>query len=795
MSVTLLIAVLLGIGLALAATWLQRAERLRMVTALADRTAARRGGSEQRQLQHPTVDLSRCLGCATCVRACPEDGVLAMVHGQAMVVDGASCLGISACVRSCPADAISVGISGSATRTDLPAITPELEAIGSPGIFLAGEVTAQALIRVAIEHGTRVAATVSARVRAEPKHSSRPVDEPPSFDLCIVGAGPAGLACALEAKRLGLRFVVLDQDETIGGTVAKYPRRKLVLTEPVTLPLHGRVRKTEFSKEELIDFWQGLVDQHELPIAHGEQYERVQRLPGGFAVDTTNGRYTTRHVCLAIGRRGTPRTLGVPGEIAPHVSYSLFDAQSFVDSNLVVVGGGDSAAEAALSLAAQPGNHVVLAHRAESMPRLRRKNAARIEAAVSSGQLDLRLATEVTEISATRVSIRSTSPTTAPAMAATPTSAAPTSAAMHASTWASPDQRPAGHPTVDHSTADQPMADQPSVELAADHVFIFVGGTPPTELLESSGVSFDPALRVAATPEPTEQGPGLLRALVTALVLAVVTAGFAWWHADYYSLAIAGRPTHAKHELLRPGRGLGFWFGVGASVLIVGNLLYLLRRLPRSPLRLGSLSAWLNSHIATGVLALLLALLHSAFVAKSTPGGHALTALGVLMVTGAIGRYLYAAVPRAANGRELDLAEVRSELDTAIARSPQESGIDSRTRELIDEFAAEQQWQGSFVHRMVTAARQPTRLRRARAELAAEHPAASKRDLLVAFARLRRAQRAAVHAAYFEDVRTVLSTWRWLHRWVALIMVVLLVVHVAYALSYGSVWAGGSRSR
>lgn len=235
MSWTLLLALVLALGVALFAALARRNELRRMEQRVADRERAVRHGSAQAQLQHPVVDLSRCLGCGTCVAACPEDGVLELVHGQALVVNGARCVGHAACERECPVGAITVTIANLAERTDVPVLDERLEAVGTPGLFLAGELTARALIKTAIEQGTRVAGEVARRVASEPSFDAE------TLDLCIVGAGPAGLACALEAKRLGLRFVVLEQEAQIGGTVAKYPRRKLVVTRPVAMPLHGAI--------------------------------------------------------------------------------------------------------------------------------------------------------------------------------------------------------------------------------------------------------------------------------------------------------------------------------------------------------------------------------------------------------------------------------------------------------------------------------------------------------------------------------------------------------------------------
>jgi len=230
MSWTLLIGGVVTLGVALAAAVARRMELRRMQRSVQKRDRAVRAGTAEAQLSQPIVDLSRCLGCGTCVAVCPEGDVLELVHGQAMVVHGMRCEGISACERECPVGAITVTIANLEERDDIPVLTERLEAVGSPGLFLAGEVTAHALIKTAVDHGTAVAAEV-ARQRSKAKTDC----EADMVDLCIIGAGPAGLACALEAKRQGLQALILEQEERPGGTVANYPRQKLVMTTPLEL--------------------------------------------------------------------------------------------------------------------------------------------------------------------------------------------------------------------------------------------------------------------------------------------------------------------------------------------------------------------------------------------------------------------------------------------------------------------------------------------------------------------------------------------------------------------------------
>ena len=767
MSWPLLVGLVVALGLSLFATLLRRAELQRMARSVDKRERAVREGIHGAQLQHPVVDLSRCLGCATCVAVCPEDGVLELVHGQAAVVNGARCVGVSACERECPVGAITVTLANVAERDDIPAVTEELEAVGSPGLFLAGEVTAHALIKTAVEHGTAVAADVASRLEDAPERT-RDV-----LDLCIVGSGPAGLACALEAKRHGLRFVTLEQESVLGGTVAKYPRRKLVVTEPVVMPLVGRLRRASYTKEELMGVWRQIVDKHKLPIRHDEVFVGLDRDDQGhYAVRTRAHTYSARYVCLALGRRGVPRKLGVPGEDLPKVAYSLLDAQSYQGRRILVVGGGDSAVEAALGLAEQAGNRVTLSYRKGSFLRIRTQNEQRLTAAVERGQLELLLRSQVSAIHPDAVHLQVQN-------AADPVAA-------HARAGAT-----AGADALALPSGSPPDGRGEAVTLPNDEVFVMAGGMPPIELLQRAGVSFDSSLR-EAPPEVVEQGTGLVRALGAGFLLSVAALLFALWHADYYWLPIEERATHDKHALLRSGRGFGLWLGIASVALVLLNLLYLLRRSPRVRFHFGSLQLWMTSHVATGILALLCAMLHGAMMPRESPGGQAFWALVVLLVTGAIGRYFYACVPRAANGRELELAEVRERLGRISDEWEHgERRFREYARSRVTDLVESRQWRGSFVGRVLGLLGVRRDLRRVTTELqrVGQESGVADDQIEETLGLARRAHRMALMVAHYEDLRAVLNTWRYLHRWVAALMVLLVVVHIVHAVVYGSLFS------
>jgi thioredoxin reductase/Pyruvate/2-oxoacid:ferredoxin oxidoreductase delta subunit len=327
-----------------------------LATALYVRAARRREGESvsvlERSLReslaepaslHPVIDPSKCIGCGSCVEACPEKEVLGLVDGRAQLIGPSHCIGHGACRTACPSSAITL-VFGTETRgVDIPLVSASFET-NVPGIFIAGELGGMGLIRNAFEQGRQA---VEAIRRLDGIGSSQPLD------VVIVGAGPAGFSASLAAKQAGLRFVTLEQD-SLGGTVAHYPRGKIVMTVPGRLPLIGKVPFTETSKEKLIEFLQAAERDAGIAIRYRERVESVERNNDGFVVKTHRDSYRSRAVLLAIGRRGTPRRLGVEGEDLPKVTYRLIDPEQYRNRKVLVVGGGDSAIEAAVAVAGAP---------------------------------------------------------------------------------------------------------------------------------------------------------------------------------------------------------------------------------------------------------------------------------------------------------------------------------------------------------------------------------------------------------------------------------------------------------
>ena len=347
-------------------------------------TEVTKAGMTEPASLHPVIDPGKCLGCGACVSACPEGKILGLIKSKAQLIHPTKCIGHGACKVACPFDAITLVFGTEKRGIDIPNVAENFET-NIPGLFIAGELGGMGLIRNAIEQG---------RQAMESIRKLKGIGKGKQLDVIIVGAGPAGFSASLSAKQHGLRSVTLEQD-SLGGTVFNFPRGKIVMTAPVNLPLVGEVKIRETTKEALLKMWLAIEKKTQLKINYKEKMEDIKPTAEGFEVVTNKQTYKTRAILLTIGRRGTPRKLGVPGEEQAKVVYRLMDAEQYQNQHVLIVGGGDSALEAALSIADEAGTQVTISYRSESFSRAKQKNQDKIEQAVKNGNLKLILPSTV----------------------------------------------------------------------------------------------------------------------------------------------------------------------------------------------------------------------------------------------------------------------------------------------------------------------------------------------------------------------------------------------------------------
>jgi thioredoxin reductase/ferredoxin len=677
---------------------------------------------------YPVIDPDVCIGSLACLRACPED-VLGIVGGVGRLVHADQCIGHGKCAVECPVGAITLKM-GTATRgVELPEVDTFFES-SRPGVHIVGELGGMGLIKNAISQGTQAARRLAETC---PRGGPGP-------DVVVVGAGPAGLSTAFALQAAGLTYRIFDQG-TVGGTIANYPRQKIVMTEKVKVALAGSIGRATISKEALLQSLQKAIANNGVKVEEGIKVERIEGEDGAFVVHTSAGPVTARKVVLATGRRGTPRKLGVPGEERSKVCYALIDPDQYRKKRVLVVGAGDSALEAAAQLAEEAQADVTISYRGDSFARARDANRKRVEALEARKRLKILFGSEVKGVYENEVVL---------------------------------------------------VHKELPVRLPNDYVIVLIGGELPTEFLKKAGVDlvkYHGKTIVRPLPEVRDElHPSFLRrhrAAVLYVILGAAVVAYLWlkgWH--YYVLAPAARRASPLHRSLKPAGPWGHGVGVVATAFMLSNFLYAARKRWDSLRRVGRLRAWLHFHVFVGFMSSPVIAFHAAFQSRNLLASGTAVALLIVVVTGIVGRFIYGMVP-SVEGQVEELEGLAAKFDRTRDRA-RPILENSRNRERVEavlDLATREVPKGSLLLLVVrvpwSALVLRFRLWRVRRHLPDRDAAARFRESLVRLNRIR------FQIGFYNGLRGLLRVWRVFHASLAIFLVLVMAAHIGLSLYLG----------
>lgn len=713
-------------------------------------------GEHQPASLHPVIDANLCIGSFSCIKACPEGDIIGVVDGVATLVQGAHCIGHARCAIECPVGAIRLVFGTSERGVDLPETDDSFES-SRPGVFIVGELGGMGLIKNALRQGTDVGRTLGKRL----KKSDASLDA----DVVIVGGGPAGIAAAVACKEQGLVPKVLEQ-ETLGGCVAHYPRGKVVMSEAVELPFYGRFGRSLLSKEELLTELQQVLKKAGVTINEGERVVGIDGEPGAFVVKTGRGtQVRCRAVVLAIGLRGTPRKLEVPGEDKSKVFYRLIDPAQFHGKRVLVVGGGDSAVEAAIQLAEESTAKVTISYRQDSFARAKSRNRDLIAGLIAEERVRALMSTEVTAIEDKAVHLKTKD----------------------------------GEPGI----------------LKNDVVIVSAGGEMPAAFLKAAGVSIrrftgqekgsakgaakgvvedatsKPGVRL---PTKAEVEARTRRRLGIALfgIGALILTSLFMVGGEYYVLPLEERRDQLVHEMLRPAGLWGHSVGVVATVFMLATFLYPLRKRWRALKGSTSIRSWLTFHMFVGIMSPLIVAFHAAFLANNLLAIWTWASLAVVVGTGVFGRFLFGFVPAQA-GKVLALSEVKEKLK-ALERQIEPRLVEATNAHVVRELFQKVNARPAKVPFLKLLIETPKATRRLEREIDLARPYfpvdgrafASFQDGLMEIARGR------VQEVFYASLKRFFRGWLVIHVVLAVFMVVLITSHIGVALWLGFGPGGGA---
>jgi len=732
----LLAAVLGGLALALIHLVRRRRRHRKSVAALEE---ARVRGVQVPLTLHPVIDPDICIGSLTCLKSCPEGDILGVVNGAARLIHADHCIGHGKCAAECPVDAIKLVFGTSERGVDLPMVDEFFES-SRPGVHIIGELGGMGLIRNAVTQGLQVAERLA---QTMPKSSGS------SPDVVIVGAGPAGLAAALRLREAGRTFRVLEQG-SLGGTVANYPRQKVVMTEPFQFPFYGKVTKKLISKEELLSTWQRALNKGNVGVDEGVKVTGIEGSDGAFRVETNRGSMDTRKVILATGLRGTPRKIGCRGEDLPKVTYRMMDPEQYEGCDVLVVGGGDAALEAAMQLAEESDARVSISYRGENFAKCREKNRTKMAEMVKARRVRALMNSQVDAITEDEVVLTV-----------------------------------AGSPEV----------------LPNDFVIVNIGGELPLEFLSKLKISLEKHFgeeRKKPKRGPVGDRRGLAREreersshrrahvfyfLTGSLILAWLT--LKGW--SYYLLSHADRMASPLHETLRPAGHWGHGVGIIATAFMMLNFLYPVRKRSRLLSGKGSIRGWLDFHMFVGFMSPLVIAFHAAFQSNNQLATGTAGALLVVVLTGIIGRFIYGLVP-SAGGKALEISDVVGKWERLRARlQPMlDDSDDPALLHKMFDYGSRPVRPGSVVWMFMTWPFRATWMR-LRLFLASFHfhDADEYGEFKAGYLQLFRLR---VQVTFYQSLKNVLKGWRLFHASLAGFLVIAIAAHIAVSVYLGYVW-------